>query len=505
MIRAMIVLANLLENGFQGFLAGIPGTSPYAVTHNTTPRAYLDEKKFPRWYQRLLFRYDRITVAVKPLNGDPGDLEPVLDSSMPLPRGSLIRVDETLSDDEYTMMFEEAREGARDYVLDTEKTDPDDSDYVDPFLNMVSAFHGLSGAYVFGGKDEPTTLQEFIRLVGHSDIAETPPRNLIVSTHAHWSGQLDFAPTSSAVDAGQSFTYEDIGRLAAELKLDDKYLEPRSPKNKPSLLIFTGCAFGQSEPFLRKLRDTINPRLAVVAPLYFYGIGRKKNEERILFEYMSKPYTIYSKAALSRDELISKLKLKNFRDVYQVPIKDREWDGWVPFEPWEERWIERPPTVLWYSKFKVPLQSVPVSVDRLTFEQAPERHFKNGIATLGADSTHMLSAAYPFPWWKRFGFDDANKMVDELSWRYQFNEDQSEGNTVDAIASAHRYSVLVPIVEKSSKPYAQRRLLWNLYDLRSGGPGREPIIEDLPLPKFPLRPSTDPRKPRFWNAIEPSA
>jgi hypothetical protein len=520
MIQAMIVLANLLEGGLEGFLAGVPGPNPNAVTRDTTPRDYLDEKKIPRWYERLLVLYERITVSLKSPNGEVGEPELVWDMHMHVPAGSLINIDHarsydqtgsddhTPSDEEFNRLFDEACDSPRDYVFDTQRPDPADPDDRDNFLELVRDFQGYLGSYVFGGREDPMLLQEFIRQVSKDDILETPPRHLIIASHAHWSGQLGIQPSNLPEDKGQSFTYEDVGRFAPELRLDDKYLQPRSNRNQRSLLILTGCAFGQAEPFLRKLRDTINPRLTAVAPLYLYGIGGKN---RIFLEYMSKPYTIYSRTSLTRDKLISRLMQGQFLDFHGDDV-NHEWEDWVPKEPWEGHWIERaikpgdPPTVLWYSWIeRAAMQSVHVSVDREKFFEDPDRHFKTGIATIGADPTHPLSTAYPFPWWQRFGLADANVMVDQLSWQYEFNESRTGGNTVDAIASGHRYSILVPIVDRSPErfghrnyvEYRKREPIWNIYNLRSDGPGRRPVISKMGVP--------DGRNNLFWKVIEPSA
>jgi len=489
-------LANGLESDdLVGFLAGLFG-GRNSVPHDTNLETHLYDRRIPRWYQKLLERYERIRVQRKKPDGTL--TAPALpdDPKMPLRTGSIVTVDETL-EGEFKTLYNIAKADAKDYVHQPV------ANAFDRFLRNVEELHSRKGAYVFGGFAGEKTLQDFVRQVGRAEIPETPPRNLIVVSHAHWSRQLSFVPTNAPADAESHLSYEDIDRMSAELRIPDEHLQPRAAVNTPPKLMFTGCAFGQAEPFLKKLRNAMNPGLMLVAPKHYFGIARNPDDDSIFIEYMAVEHTAYSTTRLNRAGLITELrKTPKRRDAHDQQIADADWDGWLPLEPWPGGdWFYEPgltfSTFLWFEVIEQPMDPVPIAVDQATFESDRNGKFKAALAAF-LDPTHPLSAAHPFPWWRRFGFSSAAKMVDGLLWSYTFTAGTGGAlNTVTADATGYRYALLVPIRAQAPHAPGQFRMLGNYY-----APGPLLVQEDYPLPKLPLN-AHGADNTKYWKVVEP--
>jgi hypothetical protein len=262
--------------------------------------------------------YGRIGISRKQPNGSLGPNETAQQLSEMLRAGDQVQVDDSAKGDTFDAEFEGARDGAQDYV------DSPDDDAEDFLLNQSYTLHFRRLAHMFGRRTGEITLQDFLQRMGRSETVKGPPRNIYVVSHAHWSGQLAFVPTGAPEDADSFFTYESIDAIGSGLALPGAFLEPRSEANKTPLIVFTGCSFGQAEPFLRKLRDAINPKLAAVAPNFLYGLARKRGGS-VYFEYMAKPYVVYSKTKLDRAGLMTQLKpATKLKDAHGDIVKDAE-------------------------------------------------------------------------------------------------------------------------------------------------------------------------------------
>lgn len=503
MMPPAILLATLLEGDLGAFAAGLVAAGPTTVPRDMDLKTYLDEARCPRWKQKLLLLYERVQITRKQPDGSLAAPETAHSSADLLRAGDMVDANDQPQGNAFDAEYDGARDGARDYAFA-----PDDDPW-DPFLALTQTLYSRSGAEMFSRQRGEATLQDFVHAIRHSETTEGPPRNLVLISHAHWSGQLEFAPTSSS-DPGTFFTFEDIASIGPALQLPKEYLEPRTNANTPARLIFTGCAFGQAEPFLKKLRDAINPKLAAIAPKFMFGIA-KVDGKQVYFEYMAKPYTLYSKKTMTRAELIAELIRLGLKDAHTDAVKPGEWDDWVPAEPWPapaeyfyfEQQLFR--TTLWFSTIEEEMPPVNVSVNQATFEADKIPIFKAAVAALPPNPLVLLSAACPFPWWKRFGLDDANKMIDALDWQFVYTAGSGGGaSTVVATAIGYRYSLLVPIVLRDqTKPYKRRRVLGNYYGPGPIGSGHVLQVEDYPLPKLPLaaHPASN---TKYWAAIEPA-
>jgi hypothetical protein len=507
MMPPAMLLAYLLEGEYAEFFAGLVAASQATVPRDMTLEEFLYTIPVPRWKQKMLLTYERIGISRKQPNGSLGPNETAQQLSEMLRAGDQVQVDDSAKGDTFDAEFTGARDSAKDYV------DAPDADPNDFLLGESQTLHFRRGSHMFGSLTGETTLQDFIQSMGRNENVDGPPRNIYVVSHAHWSGQLSFAPTNAPEDQDLSFSYESIDAIGSGLALPGAFLEPRSEANKTPLIVFTGCSFGQAEPFLRRLRDAINPKLAAVAPTFLYGIARK-TDGSVYFEYMAKPYVVYSKGKLNRAALMTQLKppapAPKLKDAHGDSVKDEEWEPWVPLEPWPAGsfYLERLElrTVLWHSVINVDLPAVSVNLDEATFRANAVAKYKAAVAALPRDPRHLLSAECPYPQWRRFGLANANAMIDTFEVTFKYTARSGGGGIVVANLKGHRYAVIVPIVEqKLSLPYERRRLLMNAYSEPQPGGGLVPAgITDYPFPKLPLsgQPASN---TKYWKVIEPAA
>ena len=511
MMPPATVMACALEGDFEGLLAGLVSTTPATVPRDMTLREFLDAVPIPRWKQKMLVLYERVSITRKQPDGSMGPTEKAQATTELLRAGDQVDPDDSIKGDTFDVEYEGARDAARDYA------DAPDADPTDFLLGESQSLHFKLGSDLFGSLSGETTLQGFLQAMGRSENVTGPPRNLYILSHAHWSGQLSFAPTGTPEDMDKFFSFESIDAIGTGLSVPGAFLEPRSPANKTPHIVFTGCSFGQAEPFLRRLRDAINPKLAAIAPIYMYGIGRNADGS-VYFEYMAKPYTLYTKPVpgqhgLTRAKLIEAMTrlVPAARDAHNDEVKDLEWQLWVPDEPWPaddfffivKRELR---TALWYEKIDEEMPPVPVTMDEATFMADGVAKYKSAVAALARDPKHLLSTACPFPYWSRFGLPSADKMIDTFEPAFAYTANSGGGGTVVATLGGHRYSIIVPIVARDpARPWSDRRLLMNVYNAPQ--PGATSLVpsgvQDYPFPKLPLS-AFPASNTKFWKVIEPA-
>jgi hypothetical protein len=497
---ALILLGRYAD--FMAAIAAIPGPR---VPRAMTLRQYLDEvAHLPRWKQRLLLRNGAVRIQTTPPDG--GSPGPITNPDHVLSQDDVVEYDETNS--AYVSELMPRIANAKDYAF----VPPHDDD--DRFMIFMKELQERKGATVLANTDiEPTaTLEQFVENIGKDDGVPGPPRNLVIVSHAHFTGQLGFSPTIAAAAEEQPLltTYETIDLAPERLNVPDEYLKDRKGENVPPTLVFTGCDIGNAEPFLKKLRNVMNPRFRVYAPKHWFG-GARTPDQELYFEYMAKSFYVHSPSPLLRAGLILALKAlpsKDRKDVWDDDIPDSAWEGWVPPEPWPTTmgFVKEHPIEIVMPRltlgtrtfpertanlpgelyiFNADLKgSVPTTVPKSVFDSNAVLALRQTVASLG--SGYKLSDLHLFPLSKRFRLGSADELISQTNWdpagfRY---ETTSGGNRLHARGTAFKYCLLVPITERRPS----RKVVANYY--LAGSP--EPIRNDLGFDKT-----------RFWGQIPP--
>jgi hypothetical protein len=400
---------------------------------------------------------------------------------------------------EYDSAMAAARGASRDSVLVCRDL-AEDFFRADLFVGLVDRSYLARGANVRDAtlSDRSLTLETLVATIGDDEVLEGPPQRIVVVSHGYWQGELMFSTSDNDLD--QAVTFESVDSVREALRLPDLYL---NLAGGPPTLLFTGCEIAKAEPLLKKIRDAMNPKLAVYAPKFWYGILRDQTGASgfDFAEYMAQPFEVYADRALTRAELIEELKRRR-KDALNQDIPQDEWQnmvvddgtGAMPLGEFYERGGMG--TFLWHEALEEPASAgttatlAQFNADRLTT-------FRQAIAAVPAvpNPIHRFAPNHPFPMWKRFGFNRASDFIDKFTWSFEFTEaSPGQPNIIAATGRAHHYMMLVPIGDATGRAWRDRRLICNRYvEGQTAALGPNPNFVPMPL--------TD---TRFWGFIPPA-
>jgi hypothetical protein len=520
-MTACEAFAALLDGRFDLFMQDLLGSASPAGRQATAAMrldVYLLGPPFSlsAWQQDLLLRHRRITVTRKLADGRLTTFRESLDLSFMLntPSGVTDWVDIDFRDAAYQQELDALAAGAKDYAF----VAPHDLD--DMLLVTEEAIQQSKGVVVFGQSSlvetATTTLEQFIEKLRTSERVAGPARHLVVISHAHWIGELDFA--ANVVSRTESMSYENVvrnERLPSQpLHVPDGSLDPRTSASPTPCIVFTGCEIGHARKYLERLRKVLNPSLRLYGPKYWFAAGRTDEGEG--FEFMGQPLIVSSKNPLDRAGLIEALKNLHASYVGGDAIRDDEWESLVPPEPWDtdDEWFitrridVRMPAIdtsagridaralsldcaaLWKTYISPTAIRCRFVLDtRLTEQQVlqdPVLAWRNAVKAVPDNPANPLSIAHEFPAWERFRFPAADgtrqaanaaidRWIDSLNWDVTYTTDDLDKHRLRAEGEGYKYVFTIPIARPGSGALAHRDLVVNYYVGSQSGPVREDL------------------------------
>lgn len=498
-MNAALMLAGVLAADFSLFMQGLAATTVPGSVRTPMPLGeYLKtEHRLPRWHRELMQKHNLFTVQ-RTQNGTARTFNMVfLDFALEV--GDTVLLD--LSKQSYQTELQQFAAEAKEYAFAPPMSLGDA--YVQRGKEILAIQKAVDISITISDTLLTFTLEQFVEGLREHQLVVGPVRNVIVVSHAHWSGQLLLYSDWSA----RLVSYESVSALAAELALPDEVFQPRPAGNKP-LLIFKGCEAGQATPFLRKLHETLNPRTRLYAPKHWIATAAEQGTEN-RYEFMGQKFFHRSKVSLRRDMIIQKFQGAGLKDVRGNPIPHNRWNtGWptdpslypdgsflikVPLKGAKQpaiKWggVELPEGPLTgdfvnLGCFKIDLNiGLNTALTKEAYERDKIKALKDTLAALPPDVNDPFSKAHPFPWWVRFRFhpadasDAASKKaqsdwIDSLNWTLTF-ESRGGSNRIVGAGIGYIYELVVPILDP------QGRLLVNYY--AKDAPAN-PVREDLRL------------------------
>src|SRR5678815_117476 len=106
MMPPATVLACALEGDFEGLLAGLVSTTPATVTRDMTLREFLDAVPIPRWKQKMLVLYERVSITRKQPDGSMGPTEKAQATTELLRAGDQVDPDDSIKGDTFDVEYE---------------------------------------------------------------------------------------------------------------------------------------------------------------------------------------------------------------------------------------------------------------------------------------------------------------------------------------------------------------------------------------------------------------
>jgi hypothetical protein len=488
-------LAALLEGSYEGFMAAVTGASPSAVPRRMSLASYLTgERRFPLWQQKLFMDHAIVDVERRSPDGSSTRIPQVrLDSMLEAGDKVVLREDDAA----YRAALRAKAVAAVDYALLAARDDSDD------FLNFERLLLDRRGAVVltdqdFPGSGEARSLEDFVVNVGRGSPLDPAIRDLHLISHASPYFSLQFplalpAPDleGSAVAGVGTVSWESIERDPAKLRVADEYLLPAAVRaSEPPRLFLRACEMGRAPLLLEKLRQAMNPRLRVHAPMHYLGVqtvGRDPLGGGLFafqdyFEYMCQVHWIAAGGDLTRDQLLEALRTGGPRkDADNADILPAAWSALVPPEPWDPEQVHVASIRLSFQmpEFRLPDNtripsfagefpiggmfrfrldknfSVPTTATRAEFDVNPKEAVRAALHA-HPNPRSNLSPSHSFPVWRRFRVESLDDFVDTFVSAPTYN---AAAGRIDARCTSVLYGVLLPVLASGIAPVNGRRTL----------------------------------------------
>jgi len=356
-------------------------------------------------------------------------------------------------------------------------------------------------------------ISEFIDDLFTDSSVTKPVGDLYIGTHADGDGFLFVSLFRGAVDVlGDPTEVTDYEVL-------DQAMGPSHPARIPDSLVgyvratppatdpapthsvhIKGCNIGRDRfsprtgqpiaPFLARLKQVFGSNVNVTAPKHFHGLLRETTHQGV-FEYMEQELIVRTKAVkigrgryrgfASRNDLIEAYKAAHLSYHDGTPIPDADWQTLVPRRMVDDRAI----------RMSIPLgrtveglTSVPINkqfridTEPVRWTITPGGSIPAGDAarlallrtSVAADARFVATHAWPL--YERRGFPDFNSYMDGHLWEFSV-----DGSTLVCQGRRFDYTVVLPIVDRSVTPPANRPLIFNFYP--GSGSSESPILTGL--------------------------
>jgi hypothetical protein len=344
----------------------------------------------------------------------------------------------------------------------------------------------------------PATVAAFIDDLFTDASVAKPVDNLYIGTHADGDGFLFVSLFRGAVnvlgDPTDVTDYEVLDQAmgpSRPARIPDSlvgYVRATPPATDPApthSVHIKGCNIGRDRfnraatpvaPFLAKMKQVFGSNVNVTAPKHFHGLLPETTHNGI-FEYMEQELIVRTKAAklsrgryrgfASRNDLIDAYKAAHLSYHDGTPIPDADWVTLVPRRMVDDRAIrmsiplgrtvERLTSVPINKQFRIDLEPVHWTISPGgPIPAGDAARLAMLRASIAADA--RFASTHPWPVYERRGFPDFNSYMDGHLWEFSVN-----GGTLVCTGRRFDYTVVLPIVDRSVTPAANRPLIFNFY------------------------------------------
>jgi hypothetical protein len=344
----------------------------------------------------------------------------------------------------------------------------------------------------------PATIAAFVDGLFTDGSVTKPVGDVYIGTHAGSDGFLIVKLFRGSVDAFGDPTditdYEVLDQAlnpARPARIQDSVVgypraTPPAADPPPTHSVhIKGCNIGRDRfqpsaappaPFLVRLKQVFGGNVNVTAPKHFHGLIPETNHNG-MYEYMAQELIVRTKAVrvrrgfrgfATRDELIAAYKAAHLSYHDGTPIPDADWDATlVPRRMAEDRGIAM---TIPLGRTVENLTAITVNKQfRIQTERVDWIHSPGGAvptdpgaqlamlrASIAADA--RFAATNPWPLYERRGFADFNAYMDGHDWQCTIN-----GGDLVCIGRRFDYTIMLPIVDRSVTPAANRPLIFNFY------------------------------------------
>jgi hypothetical protein len=262
---------------------------------------------------------------------------------------------------------------------------------------------------------------------------------------------------------------------------------PPAPDPPPTHSVhIKGCNIGRDRftprppqpiaPFLARLKQVFGSNVNITAPKHFHGLLPENNHNG-MFEYMAQELIVRTRAVrvgrrfrgfANRDELIDAYIAAQLSYHDGTPIPDADWGTTlVPRLMVDNRRIamtiplgrtvENLTSVTVHKQFRIEPERVDWTVrPGGAVPTVPAAQLAMLRASIAADA--RFAATHPWPMYERRGFANFNAYMDGHDWSFTVN-----GGDLVCVGRRFDYTIVLPIVDRTVAPAANRPLIFNFY------------------------------------------
>ena len=341
-------------------------------------------------------------------------------------------------------------------------------------------------------------VDQFIdRLETNSSVAR-PVEEIFICSHGNDSGYLQIQMADILMNGRSRSTTNTTFEILEEavrtgaVNIPSSVLLPRpvvggSPL--PAVVHIKGCKIGQTEPFVRKLKEAFGGQVAVTAPKHFHLVQVIRRVGA--FTYLGYDFAVKRKTPFrNKAELVTAFQNEHFQYFDSTPVPDDVWDQRIPRDIRRRKKRFRPTVNLGtpiQRNARRQMSSIRVIGE---FRHKPERFRFNVTVSGSAPGTStaarmavlrqalqnhpVFQATHEFPMYERYEYASLDDFIDGFTWRFAWRR---RHNLLRCNAVRHRYTLILPVVEPTTN-----NLCLNFFP-RPGNP----------TPEIRLLPESDPR------------
>ena len=288
-----------------------------------------------------------------------------------------------------------------------------------------------------------------------------PIGDIITYAHGADIGQY-FIRLKGSVPEPADFEKVVVADTANTIRIDAALVTPAGGGAQNTITVrLMGCNVGQARPLIEKFKAAMTPTrgaINMIAPLHFDEIHSIKGG---LVEYLAHNFTLRLKDKLKdRAAVLAAFDHANFKYLDGTAIPTAAWNDWIPA-------TIHPPDSSWKQKFDMFVDLDPPANGQTVVKVHREYRFRMYPFEFGwnapdpgndhdriellrhslpkgknAAGLKLHDPAYPWPFWKRFGFTTLDNFVDNLNWK-----DDHKGNNHHFTASMAEYTVMLPLTD----------------------------------------------------------
>ncbi len=320
--------------------------------------------------------------------------------------------------------------------------------------------------------ETPGTLVDLVRRIHSGCDITAPIGQVLIVTHANEIGLLFPANDTDTVDE-----MTDYDELDAYINDSDQLQISARVLGNSAAVHIKGCKIGRENFYLGKIRQLFGGQVLVTAPKH---LDTYMTDERIVrrgrriverttyrIEYMLYSFKVFSQRRRRNRSPLSRLfEAATLTDIHNDGISARQWRSWIPSDIHQRNAVRRFPCEIPIDRMTVSrsyrYRNREIYTTGVQYPQGeePPRTRAERFELLRDDMARnpKMSAAHPYPMYRRFGYGTYDEFVDQVNWtRPSWNRNN---RILSMSASRYEYEIRIPITGPNR---GQTRLVLNAY------------------------------------------